>query len=360
MRFATSCSFAAALSWALASTTAASAQGVTQVGTIDVPGQKLAAFDVSTVADGTYYLADRSNKAVDMFDVASHAFKGRVEGFAGPSDSNDTAGPNGVLALPKLGQVWAGDGNSTVKVIDLRTRAVVATIPTGGKARADEMSADAAGSTVLVTNDADDPVFVSLISTAPDHKVLARIEFPDASNGIEQSVWDAATGMFYISVPEVGKDKTKGEIAVIDPKAGKVVRTVPLDRCESAGMVEGPKGTFLVGCSEDAAEAGFAPTSLLVDVAGGKVVKTFTEVGGSDEVAYDPTAKTYYLAARGMTGGAVLGVIDASRNAWVANLPVAKNTKSVAADPATSQVFVPQTPSPVCPNGCIAVFGPAS
>ncbi len=350
----------AALAGVLASASAASAQTVKQVGTIQVPGQPLASFDISTVADGTVYLADRSNRAVDMIDAKSDAFEGRAGGFAGPSDSNDTAGPNGVLAVPQLGQLWAGDGDSTVKIIDLKTRAVVGTVSTGGKARVDSMAADAAGSTVLAANDADDPVFVSLISTGSDHKVLARIEFPDASNGIEQPVWDATTGQFYISVPEVGHDKAKGEIAVIDPKAGKVVRTVPLDRCQPAGLVEGPAGTFLAGCSEDAVEAGFKPSTVLVDVANGKVVKTFGEVGGSDEVAYDPTARMYYLAARGMPGGAVLGVIDAARNAWVANLPVAKNTHSVAVDPATSKVFVPQTPSAACPSGCVAVFGPAS
>ena len=334
----------------------AEAASVRQVATVAIPGEKLTAFDISVVEGGTYYLADRSNKAVDMVDVATATFKGRVGGFVGPSTSTDTAGPDGVLVVPSLGQVWAGDGDSTAKVIDLKTKAIIATIPTGGKSRVDEMSVDDTGSYVLAANNADDPPFVSLISTKPDHKVLATIAFPNASNGLEASVWDAGTHLFYLAVPEIDKDKTKGEIAAIDPVAGKVVKTFPLDKCQPAGLVQGPGTTLLAGCSDDAVKAGFDPMTVLLDMTDGKTVKTFTQVGGSDEVAFDPKNQLFLTASRGMKGGPVLGVIDAAANAWVANLPAAKNTHSVAADPASGKVFVPQTPTAACPNGCVAIF----
>jgi hypothetical protein len=41
-------------------------------------------------------------------------------------------------------------------------------------------------------------------------------------------------------------------------------------------------------------------------------VSTVTEVGGSDKVGYHPADNRYYLAVRGMPGGAVLGVVDAN------------------------------------------------
>jgi hypothetical protein len=59
-----------------------------------------------------------------------------------------------------------------------------------------------------------------------------------------------------------------------------------------------------------------------------------------------------------MPGGAVLGAIDAAANSWVANLPTARNADSVAVDAKSGGVFVPLTPIPTCPNGCIAVYGP--
>jgi hypothetical protein len=59
-----------------------------------------------------------------------------------------------------------------------------------------------------------------------------------------------------------------------------------------------------------------------------------------------------------MPGGAVLGVIDAAANSWVANLPTAKNAHSVAVDAKSGEVFVPLTQNPTCPKSCIAVYGP--
>jgi hypothetical protein len=48
------------------------------------------------------------------------------------------------------------------------------------------MAADDVDTIVLVVNNADEPPFASLISTKPDHKILARIDFPSAKNGLEQ------------------------------------------------------------------------------------------------------------------------------------------------------------------------------
>jgi len=42
---------------------------IKRVATIEITGEKLAAFDIGFVADGAYHLADRSNKSVDIFDI---------------------------------------------------------------------------------------------------------------------------------------------------------------------------------------------------------------------------------------------------------------------------------------------------
>jgi len=86
-------------------------------------------------------------------------------------------------------------------------------------------------------------------------------------------------------------------------------------------------------------------------------VATITQVGGSDQVLYNPGDNRYYLASRSMTStgmkGAtatpVLGVIDAATNQWIANIPTGPNAHSVAADSGNNRVFVP------VPQG-IAVF----
>src|SRR5436309_5748236 len=100
-----------------------------QVAFIDLPSGSapLKSFDISFVerSGQTYYLADRSNKAVDIFDASSNTFETRVAGFVGFTGNNDTSGPNGIVVVHDRGEVWAGDGNSTVKVIDLRTDSIV-------------------------------------------------------------------------------------------------------------------------------------------------------------------------------------------------------------------------------------------
>lgn len=329
------------------------------IGTIAVPGKPLTAFDISWVDEPgeIYYLADRSNAAVDIFDAELGVFVTRVGGFAGARASNDFSGPNGVLSIESLKEVWAGDGDSTVKVIDVRSAPrIVATISTRGVARADEMAFDPRDHLVLVANDADDPPFVSFISTQT-RAVVGRIGFPEATNGLEQSVWDPATRRFYLSVPELNGDPREGEIAVIDPLAGAVVDAYPVSECEPAGLVLGPHQHLLVGCSQDAIAAGFAPKTLVLDARSGDTVATIRQVGGSDQVWFNKGDERYYLAARGMKPP-VLGVIDARSNTWVANVPTGVNAHSVAADRKNNHVFVPlRAPNPACAKGCIGIYG---
>ena len=327
---------------------------------IVVPGEPLASFDIGWLdpSTETYYLADRSNKGVDIIDAKTNTYLGRVEGFAGPSKSSKTAGPNGIMALPKLKQLWTGNGDSTMKVIDLSAEPpkMVASIATGGSKRADEFDFSEPAAAILVANDAEDVPFVTLIATAADHKILGQIKFANASNGLEQSVWDGASQHFFLSIPELDKDKEKGAIAEIDPKSATVVRLIPVSECQPAGLAHGPAQQLAVGCGQDAVEAGFAPKTLIIDARSGEVVKTIAEVGGSDQIWYNPGDDRYYLAARGMPGGAVLGVIDAKTMSFVAIVPTAKNAHSVAASAASNRVFVPLTPNPDCPQGCIAVY----
>src|SRR5215472_862125 len=65
--------------------TSASATDVKLLTTIDIPGEELKLFDIGVVdaAAGRYYLADRSNKGIDIFDTKTNKFIGRVEGFVG-------------------------------------------------------------------------------------------------------------------------------------------------------------------------------------------------------------------------------------------------------------------------------------
>src|SRR5437868_6655516 len=111
---------------ALAGTAHAGAGKLKQIATITNPAGPIDEFDIGFVDQKThrYYLGDRSNKSVDVFDATADKFIGSVGGFAGAvvkdgKVDNDRSGPDGVVVFGN--EVWAGDGDSTIKVIDLKS-----------------------------------------------------------------------------------------------------------------------------------------------------------------------------------------------------------------------------------------------
>jgi DNA-binding beta-propeller fold protein YncE len=334
---------------------------VRRIGTLRVPGQPLESFDIGFVnSDGVYALADRSNGGLDFFDSATGRFLGRATGFKGydAAGGPDESGPNGVVAVGRH-QFWAGDGDSSVKAVDVRTRKVIADVSTGGKKRADEIAYDPRDHLIVAVNNADDPPFVTFISTRT-RKVVGRLELQRASDGAEQPVWNPASGLVYISIPSVDHVKANGAVAVIDPRTYRLLKLMPVAKCMPAGLALGPHGNLLLGCSDDAVQAGFPARSFVMSAASGKIVASLPQVGGSDEVWSDLEAGRYYLAAQANTGGPVLGVVDSRTNRWIANLPTGPHAHSVAADAATGKVYVPVAAGAAagCTKGCIAVFGP--
>jgi DNA-binding beta-propeller fold protein YncE len=314
---------------------------------IAIPKGPLKAFDISWVdpITGHYYLADRSNASVDVVDIATNEVTTQIGGFVGARKSNDISGPDGVVGTFPGHELWAGDGDSTVKVIDLTKNAVVATISTGGKFRADEMAFDPKENLILVANNADDPPFGSLISVG-GRSVMKTITFTDSTNGAEQPQYDPATGMFYISVPATNTNPG-GEIDVIDPVKMDVVKKYGLQDCGPNGLALGPGNQLLAGC-------GNPHRAVILDKTNGAVLASLYNVGGADEVWYNPGDNRYYLAETAFQN---LGIIDAASLTRVGEVQSGIGAHSVAADAVTNHIFVPIAgPDPACPNGCIAVF----
>src|SRR5271165_6612723 len=98
---------------------------------VQLPGNKLNSFDISwvdsfragAVGGGRYYLADRSNAGIDILNSQGASFLRRLTGFVGivltspTAINNNKSGPNGVVS--HNGWLYAGDGNSTLKVFNL-------------------------------------------------------------------------------------------------------------------------------------------------------------------------------------------------------------------------------------------------
>src|SRR5712692_3014800 len=144
---------------------------------IAIPGVQLKSFDISFVNPhrGEYYLADRASKGIDIIDTRHLTFKrtagldkpfqGIVLNKAGTAVNNAASGPAGVVSHGRW--LYAGDGNSTVHVIDLEAPPASATkqiLSTGGNFRVDEMDLTTDGELLLAANNADDPSFVTLFA----------------------------------------------------------------------------------------------------------------------------------------------------------------------------------------------------
>jgi hypothetical protein len=327
---------------------AQTAPGTTvRIAKITLPGKPLRAFDISWVdsASGHYYLADRSNAAIDVVDIATDAVINQIGGFVGFTGKNDTSGPDGVVTTFSNNELWAGDGDSTVKVVDLPASKIVASISTGGKNRADEMAYDPKDNLIMVANNADDPPFGTLISVGT-RTVIKKITFTDSTNGAEQSQYDPMTGMFYISIPATNTNPG-GEVDVIDPVAGIITAKYALNKCGPNGLAIGPGHQMLAGC-------GNPHRAVVIDRTNGSVLADFSNVGGSDEVWFNPGDNRYYLAESAFQN---LGIIDATNLTFVAEVQSGLGAHSVAADLHTNHVFVPVAgPDPACPSGCIAVY----
>lgn len=347
-------------------------------------GESVNSFDISYVdpRTGNYFLADRTNKAIDIIDTSTNTVAAQYgDNFAGFTGNNNTSGPNGVL-ITDHNRIWAGDGGSQLKVIDLASGSPLADINTGGTQRADELCFDSRDRIIMIANDAETPFPWVTFVDADNYKILGRITMDGtngtvkATNGIEQCQWNAHTGKIYLNIPEVngpGNDTQPGAVLVISPREEKIEKifTIPLDSCAGPqGMALGPDGQILLGCNAPGPTPN-APTAI-IDENNGKVVTTLNNESGSDEVWYNPGDNHYFLAESSHPVNQALGVVDAGppaaedASATTGNSANAGHNHSVAADPVTGHVYVPianNSGSTVCSSaggsdstGCIAVF----
>ncbi len=116
----------------------------------------------------------------------------------------------------------------------------------------------------MIASPAESPPFVTFVSTTT-YKVVGKLIFDgssaaghaplNATNGLEQCGWSAATGKFYQNVPEVsgaGNDTSAGAVAVINPKTMLVETSFPVPLADCAGpqgMAIGPDSQIMLGCN---------------------------------------------------------------------------------------------------------------
>jgi len=340
-------------------------------------------FDLGLIVDNRYYVTDRNNAAVDVFDTGTSAQVGQVKGtganaFAGLKSDNSISGPDGINAVGS--SLYVGDVNS-VKVVDPTALQVVKTIVVGtsGK-RADEGCVDAVHGMYMISTPEAVPPFATFIDTKTQ-AVVAQVNFTDASGaasaGLEQCRYDAAGDTFYVNNDGTTANPN-GELVAMPGASIRAIaaggtvnyttlaglRTYSEGNCDPTGLALGPNGDIAVNCRE-----GTTGAPLLVQIfnrSSGALLAS-VNAGGGDQLEYDTLTNRYYSAASrwtasglAATGGAcsaaspcspVLAIIDAGTRKLVAQLPSGNNAHSVAVDPVTAKAFLPIS-SGKSPAGC--------
>jgi hypothetical protein len=183
--------------------------------------------------------------------------------------------------------------------------------------------------------------------------------------GIGGSAFNPNTGRFLVTNSNSdAANLTIGSVDFINPNLGNpngpfVENSVPMPNCMPTSIVQGPGNNFLVGCGDHDGEA-FPPNEYVIDGTTGAIIATITQVGGVDETWYNPGDNRYYLAARDMPTGPVMGVIDAKTNQWLQNVTTNSNSHSISVDSGNNHVFVPLQAGGICTtqsaNGCVGVY----
>ncbi len=363
------------------------------IGVIALPGNPLVSSDIAWVDPGTkrFYLSDRSNFGIDIIDAENGVYVGRVAGFAGPNNGAtpppNGQGPNGVLVTPNK-RVWAGDGNSTVRVADVDpnspgylkiVQSVSTAIPECGEHcdRADEIGYDPVEHIILVANNqplAATPTtpptrgnpYATFIN-ADSYKVLGHVAFEGAT-GLEQPLWVPELHRFFLTVPGYrnhgGSNGGFAEIAVIDPRSMKVEKSLKPGNCDASGEALGPAGHVPVTCGGP----------VVLSATDGKIISKVTQIGGGDEDWYNAGDGRFYFTSNDKSTPPVdsLGVVDGRTGAWLQNVPdpggrqavaLAENshiftpvqvTNAVAKDPSADKTTCSQFGFKG--TGCVAVF----
>jgi hypothetical protein len=344
---------------AMVSTSVAQEEVFSAVNAVALGPHSMSSFDISFVdkVTGKYYLGDRANKQIDVLPLGTTTPTNTPIGtgdFTGATGNNDTSGPDGVMTANNHTEIWAGDGNSTVRIYST-SGALIQVVSTGNALtdkRADELCEDPVHHLALVANNAADPPFATLINTGTsgvaNKTVAAKLifdgmhantKFIKATNGAEQCGWSAITGVFYLSIPEVngsGNNTANGAVLVISPVTKAVIQvfSIPVSRCAGpSGLAIGPNRQIALGCAG-------TPDTVVINSSDGHILFDYPGQSLNDEVWFNPDDGHYYFAG-GNHVPAQIGIADSASGFLDQNVTVGAGSHSVAADGNPAIVYVP-------------------
>jgi YVTN family beta-propeller protein len=284
---------------------------------------KTAQFDIMVVdqAARRLYAADALDQGVDVLDVSvspGRYLRTIPLGVA----------PKGLAVDEGRHRLFTGNDDSTVSIVNTdeaspNPYAVLATIATNGKGRADLMDYDPASSRLYVSN--RDDGFLSVVDVA-NGAVVGQV----ANLGLlEQPRYDSADGMVYA----VSNDRNS--MFQIDARTLAVVREHQLPViCGPNGLAINPAtNQGLIGCGDKDNQA-----ALVWDFRSQKMLRSFDLAGAGDAVIFDAKAQHFYFAAQGFAPPEI-AVFNAAPITFLTAVPTSSRSHSVAYDEAHRLIY---------------------
>lgn len=304
-------------------------------------------YDVGWSADGRYYLSNDSQGQINVVTIHQHGHDtlamslGRKD-FMGPmgcdAGNYSQEGPEGIEVFHD--QLWASDGNSSLRVFDIKTGRLLSTIGTQGKFRADEMSINPALGLVAVTNPdetfarpAGTP-YLTFISTH-SYRVVAQLPFPFAQagqSGLQAPLWIGGNELLVdVPAPQGNNGGELDRVAVDSDGYGHyqahLLHRYALTNCSPSGLaLDSSTGLAAVGCAGE--------RQIIWNVRTNRVVASVA-LPGVDIVAASEHFFFYpsYLKQ--------ILTITNEQGKVVQIFKTSAQSHTVTADPESGQVFVP-------------------
>jgi DNA-binding beta-propeller fold protein YncE len=229
-------------------------------------------------------------------------------------------GVHGVLAVPQLGRVYASATNDhQVMTLDSRTDAVIARAPAG--AYPDGLAYDPVERHVFVS---DESGGVETVLDSRGHRITTISLGGEAGN----VQYDSGSRLVLADV------QTRDDIAVIDPRANRVIRRVALPGCDHDHglLVDSPRRLAFVACDGNA-------MLLTLDLRTMKISGRALVGSSPDVLAYDGSLRRLYVSAE--SGNVAVFAEGAHGLTKLGQAFLATEAHTVAVDPRTHLVYFP-------------------
>jgi DNA-binding beta-propeller fold protein YncE len=307
---------AVAAAWAMTGRSADSGLPLRTAATVDLPGPDNR-FDYQSLDPTTnrLWLAHMNAGELLAFDVRRRRVVRTI----------DAPGVHGVIAVPAAHRVYAtATDDHELLTIDSRTGRVLQHAPAGDYP--DGLAYDPVERRVFVS---DESGGVEAVFDASGHRV-GTVELGGEAGNVQ---YDRGSGRIMVDV------QTRDDVAVIDPRARRVVRRIALPGCDGPHglLVDSPRRLAFVACAGNA-------RLVTVDLKTMRPVASASVGDDPDVLAFDTSLRRLYVAAE--SGEVAVFAEQGRRLRKLGQAKLADNAHSVAVDPRTHLVYFPLEDGP--------------